>query len=261
MAAIKGVAGTKGIQRRVLREEVREHLVEAILHGEIPAGARIIETHVAQQLGVSQAPVREALRDLEMLGFVVSSAFRGTQVRSISNSDLTQIYPIRAALEGVAARAVAARGDEATLARLRTLLKSMRSAAARGDTHAALDADIAFHQTIVEASGNRLLKQIWDSIRFDTTTFVTAAITRRPLRQLADRHVVVLGALEAKDPVAAEQAMRQHIEELGDWIRAVTSDESSESNGANGAEVRPKRAAALPRARRASTGRNGDKRH
>jgi DNA-binding GntR family transcriptional regulator len=213
------------VQRRVLREEIREHLIEAILKGEIPFGARIIETHVAQQFSVSQAPVREALRDLEMLGFVVSSPFRGTQVREISNSELAAIYPIRAALEGVAAREAANRIDETGLARLADALEVMREAAARDDARGEVDADIKFHHLIVEASGNRLLRHFWESMRLETTTFLTVALTRRPLHQLAERHGPILAALRAKDPIAAEDAMRHHIEEAGEWVRSMAEKE------------------------------------
>src|SRR5262249_9015402 len=70
--------------RRVFREEIREQLIDDIISGRLAPGTRITETRLAQQFGVSQAPVREALRDLELFGFVVSSPFRGTQVRKIS---------------------------------------------------------------------------------------------------------------------------------------------------------------------------------
>src|SRR5262245_14412133 len=113
---------SRPLERRVFREEIREQLLEDILNGNLPPGARIVETRIAQQFGVSQGPVREALRDLELFGFVVSSPFRGTQVRKISTDDLLQIYPIRAALEGVAARAAAVRIDDATLAHLEELI-------------------------------------------------------------------------------------------------------------------------------------------
>ena len=93
---------TTGVTRRVLREEIKEYLIDAIFSGDLHAGDRIVETAIARQLNVSQGPVREALRDLEMLGLVVSSPFRGTQVREISYQDLAEIYPIRAALEGLA---------------------------------------------------------------------------------------------------------------------------------------------------------------
>src|SRR6185436_12893321 len=114
------------LERRVFREEIREKLIEDILNGRLAPGSRIVETRVAQQFGVSQGPVREALRDLELFGFVVSTSFRGTQVRQISTQDLLEIYPIRAALEGVAAYAAASRIDEATLTQLADLIEVMR---------------------------------------------------------------------------------------------------------------------------------------
>ncbi len=101
-------------ERRVLRDEIRDQLIEHILNGRLPPGERIVEMRIAQQFGVSQAPVREALRDLDLLGFVVSSPFRGAIVRQISVEELVQLYPIRAVLEGLAARHAAAshrRGD------------------------------------------------------------------------------------------------------------------------------------------------------
>src|SRR5215204_7517236 len=92
------------LERRVFREEIREKLIEDILNGRLAPGSRIVETRIAQQFGVSQGPVREALRDLELFGFVVSEPFRGTRVRETSKEDLIELYEIRAALEGVAAR-------------------------------------------------------------------------------------------------------------------------------------------------------------
>lgn len=208
-----------------MREEIREYLIAAILKGEISPGAKIVETRLANQFGVSQAPVREALRDLEMLGFIVSSPFRGTQVRRINNRELADIYPIRAAVEALAARAAATQIDEPTLARLESLLGLMCDAAARGDMRAEVDADIAFHHTIVVASGNRTLMQFWEMMRLETTTFLTLAVTQRPLEELAGRHRSVLAALQARDPEQAAEAMRRHIEEPGEWIRAVADQE------------------------------------
>lgn len=217
--------------RRVLREDIKEFLIDAIVRGELKPGERIVETQVAQQLGVSQGPVREALRDLEIFGFVVSSPFRGTQVRQISNEDLVEIYPIRAALEGIAARFAAVHIDDAMLVQLETLLDQMREAAAAGDREAHIDADVAFHRTIIEASGNKLLRQFWESMRLATTTFVTNAMVRRSLGELADRHAPVLTALQARDPSAAEEAMRRHIEEPGEWVLGVVQAAQHEADG------------------------------
>jgi DNA-binding GntR family transcriptional regulator len=225
------------LERRVFREEIREQLIEDILNGRLQPGARIVETRIAQQFGVSQGPVREALRDLELFGFVVSSPFRGTQVRQITTEDLLQIYPIRAALEAVAARAAAERIDDATLNHLEELITSMREAAARDDHRAQADADHAFHAAIVKASGNHMLEHVWQSMRLSISTCVTRSVTHRSLHELAERHTVVLDALRAHDPDRAEAAIRRHIEEPGEWILSQHKREQA------GAESDPKHAA------------------
>jgi DNA-binding GntR family transcriptional regulator len=208
---------TRVLGRRVLRQEIREILMEDILRGRIKPGERIVETRIAREFGVSQAPVREALRDLELLGFVVTSAFRSTQVREVSQEERAEIYPIRAALEGLAARAAAARLDDSGLKHLEGLIQVMRDAATRADKQAQIDADIAFHLYIVEASGNRLLKQFWESMRLPLTTFTTVTFSHWPLTILAERHVPLLEALRSRDPATAEAAMRAHLEELADY--------------------------------------------
>jgi DNA-binding GntR family transcriptional regulator len=208
--------------RRVLREEIREQLIEDILSGRLKPSTRIVETRLAQELGVSQAPVREALRDLELFGFVTSSPFRGTQVREISPQDVLEIYPVRAALEAVGAHAAASRIDEKTLELLEGFIAAMRSAADSNDHRAHVDADYAFHQAIIKASGNRTLQHLWQTMRLAMTTSVTHAMTQlthRSLHEIGERHVPVLESLRARDPERAEAAMRRHIEEPGEWIR------------------------------------------
>src|SRR5512132_98295 len=200
---MRGMAGGNAAdrrkpERRVLREEVRDHLMKEILDGHLAPGDRIVETRIAQQFGVSQGPVREALRDLELFGFVVCSPFRGTQVRKISTEDLLEIYPIRAALEGVAAKAAATRIDEATLKHLEGLIATMRKAARRNDGSAHAHADFSFHEAIIKASGNRMLEHVWQTMRLATTTFVTHAMTQlthRTLDEIGERHVPLLAAL------------------------------------------------------------------
>jgi DNA-binding GntR family transcriptional regulator len=205
------------LERRVFREEIREQLIEDILNGRLPPGARIVETRIAQQFGVSQGPVREALRDLELFGFVVSSPFRGTQVRRITTDDLLEIYPI----EGVAARTAALLIDDATLEHLDELIGAMREAAACNDPHAQANVDSAFHHAIIKAAGNRMLEHVWQTMRLSITTCVTHAVTHRSLHEIAERHVPVLEALRQRDPVRAEAELRHHIEEPGEWIRAA----------------------------------------
>jgi DNA-binding GntR family transcriptional regulator len=216
------------IVRRVLREEIKEYLIDAILRGQLRPGDRIIETRIAQDLGVSQTPVREALRDLELLGFVTSEPFRGTRVRAFTHEELVQIYPIRAAIEGVAARAAATRITTEQLLALEEQIDRMREASELGDEATAIEADIAFHRIIVEASGNRLLEQFWTSLSLATTTFLTFSIHRRAIEGLAARHEPILEALRARDPDRAEAAMRRHIEEPGRWVYEALSREDPE---------------------------------
>jgi len=220
--------GSRPAERRVLREEIRDEIIEDILNERLASGDRIVETRIAQRFGVSQAPVREALRDLELLGFVVSSPFRGAVVRKISAEDLLQLYPIRSVLEGLAARTAAVKIGDADLKKLEKLIVSMRRMAARGDNRAAVQADFAFHLVIVEASGNRLLRQIWERMALATTTFLTISKSHRSLKVIAERHVLVLEALRARDPEAAESAMRRHIDEPGQWLRTAMEEEQAE---------------------------------
>lgn len=214
---------THPVERRVFRDDIREQLIEDILSGRLPPGSRLVETRLAQQFGVSQAPVREALRDLALLGFVVSSAFRGTEVRRITPEELLEIYPIRAALEGVGARAAATRIDDASLERLEGLIATMRDAASRNDHRAQVVADAEFHHTIISAAHNRILEHVWQTMRLSVTTCVTHSVTHRSLHEIAERHVPVLEALKAHDPARAEAAIRHHIEEPGEWIRAAAA--------------------------------------
>jgi DNA-binding GntR family transcriptional regulator len=204
--------------RRTFREDIKEFLIDAILNGTLKAGERIVETHIARQLNVSQGPVREALRDLELLGFVESVPFKGTYVRTNSYEELMQIYPIRAAIEGVAAHAAATRITDESLAQLRECFESMLAAAEQHDNHAHAAADIEFHRTFVAASDNHLLFQFWDNMRLATTTFMSAILSHRDLRQLTLRHEPILTALELHDADAAERAARWHIDELRVWI-------------------------------------------
>ena len=223
---------SRPLERRVFRDEIREQLIEDILNGRLAPGARIVETRIAHQFGVSQGPVREALRDLELFGFVVSSPFRGTQVRKMSTEELLEIYPIRAALESVAARAAAVRIDQATLAHLEELIGVMREAAVRDDHPAEADADHRFHHAIVKASGNRMLEHMWQTMRLSITTCLTLSITHRSLHEIAERHVAVLEALRSGDPDRAESAIRRHIEEPGEWARSAHQQQELAANPA-----------------------------
>jgi DNA-binding GntR family transcriptional regulator len=211
------------VSRTVLREQVKELLLERILSGELAPGERLVETRIAQELGTSQAPVREALRDLELLRLVESQPFRGARVRAVTPEELAEIYPVRAALEEVAARETAARLDSGTDARLEAEVEAMRRAAAAGNSHDQAEHDVQFHRLIVEASGNRTLLEVWTSLRVEARTLMTLLKTDLDLRELAEMHQAVLDALRSGDADVAGRVVRAHVESFGPLLLKGTA--------------------------------------
>jgi DNA-binding GntR family transcriptional regulator len=205
------------VTRSMLREQIKDALVERILDGTYGPGERIVEIRVAEELGVSQAPVREALRELELLRFVVSEPFRGARVREVTAEELAEIYPVRAALEEVAARA-AAPALAGEVGPLEIELTAMRRAAAAADVHEFIARDVAFHRVIVEASGNRTLQELWQSLHVELRTTITLIRRVDDLAQVAESHVPVLEALDAGDAERAASELRTHIESFASWV-------------------------------------------
>jgi DNA-binding GntR family transcriptional regulator len=206
------------LSRTVLREQVKEVLLARILEGTYAPGDRLVETRIAQELGTSQAPVREALRELELLRFVESKPYVGARVRELSEEELAEIYPVRAAIEEVAAREATARLG-GRVERLAAELEAMREAADADDLHGLVEADVRFHRLIVEASGNRTLLEVWSSLRVEARTIITVLATGVDRRELAEMHRPILDALARGDPGEAGQAVREHVEHFGRMLK------------------------------------------
>lgn len=201
------------LPRSVLSAQVKDRLLTMILEGELAPGARIIETRVARDLGTSQAPVREALRDLATLGLVEMHPFRGARVREPHADELIEAMEVRGEIEAIAARQAATRIDAATLARMKELLDEMRACAARGDAHAQALANSQFHNLVIAASGNRTVQRLWEILEPFARTYMTAAAPGADLHWLAERHVAIIEALEARDADKAAEQMRVHARE------------------------------------------------
>ena len=193
-------------------------ILQRIVEGSLEPGSRIVETRIAQELGVSQGPVREALRDLEQLGCVVHEPNRGCSVRDFSLAELLEAFPVRAALEALAARLAAERITKAELAELEQLLGRMRRAAQRGDAHDQSQANASFHATIVRAARNRTLERQWQMLEPYSRTYLTVSRPGIDLVFLSDRHVPILNALRNRDPAAAAQAMQDPLMGAADLL-------------------------------------------
>lgn len=201
------------LPRSVLSAQIKDRMLQWVLQGELPPGSRIIETRIARQLGTSQAPVREALRDLATLGLVEMHPFRGARVREPEPEELIEAMELRGELEAIAARSAVRRIDEAGLARMRELLDEMRASAAGGDAHAQALHNSEFHDCIITASGNRTLQRLWSMLEPFARTYLTATLPGADLHWLAERHVAILDAFTARDAERAAEAMRLHARE------------------------------------------------
>ena len=209
------------VSRTVLREQIKEILLERILRGELEPGERLVETRIARELGTSQAPVREALRDLQLLRLVESEPFRGARVRAVDDAQLLPVFPVRAALEELAAReaAVRANGDVRPLERE---LVAMREAAAREDWRTQISHDLAFHRTVVEMADNEPLLQCWLVLGVEVSTAFAVYWTYWDQMDLAEFHVPIVEAIRAGDPARAGAEARKHVRRTERVVRRRT---------------------------------------
>jgi DNA-binding GntR family transcriptional regulator len=201
--------------RVVLGDQVKEYVIKAIMSGEFQPGDRVVASSLARQLGVSQAPVREAIRDLVLLGFLEAEPFKGTSVRSFSAKELYEVYTVRASLESLAARLAAERLSDEDVYELKSTLDKMIRAAQEQDEEGMVRLDNRFHEAILQISDNQLLYQLWQTLQFGYWTIVTARSSSYDLEELARRHEALLEALATRDPQKAAVAMQRHIEDLG----------------------------------------------
>jgi DNA-binding GntR family transcriptional regulator len=202
----------------MLGQQIREILLERIFKGELQPGDRIVELQLANELGTSQAPVREALRELQSLGFVEHEPYRGTRVRRITERELAEIFPVRAALEELAAQEAASRLN-GRVEELEREFEAMRAAAGSKDLQDLAGHDARFHRLIVEAAENKVLLDLWKTLRVEARVVVTALKTDIDLDELAEMHRPLLEALAEGSPEKAGRALRYHFEVLQAMVK------------------------------------------
>jgi DNA-binding GntR family transcriptional regulator len=203
------------IARSVLADHVKDRLLQDIVAGRYPPDARIVETQLARELGVSQAPVREALRGLEALGLVEILPFRGARIRRPSIAELLEAYAVRFELEALGARLGVPRMTDADLADLEALGEAMQQAAAAGDRHEVAVADAAFHARLLHLAGNATLERVWRSLEPFSRTYITLVAPGADAHWTADLHPRILAALRTRDAEQVVEALREHFDEAG----------------------------------------------
>ena len=205
-------AGEGIVDRSLLSDQVYTRIRTQILDRDLMPGARIVESELARQLGVSQAPVRDALRRLAHEGLVEQFARRGTFVTEVSEDEARQTYAVRAVLEELAAHQFIASAPSGAVDELERYLGEMRTAAAQDDVVALVHADVAFHRTIWESSGNVLLPRMWPMVEANFRRLTPISNRERfpSLMLVADSHGPLLDGLRARDPHVGT-LLREHV--------------------------------------------------
>lgn len=220
------------VERTVLSDQVKDRLLERIVSGELEPGSRIVETRVAREFGISQAPVREALRSLATLGLVEMRPHRGAWVRKPNQKELIEAVQVRGVLEAFAAELAAPTISDELILDLERLLEEMLDLAANGDALAQAHKNAEFHATVVSAAGNAMLERTWKLLEPFSQTYLTATVPGVDLMWLAKRHKPIVDALKARDPEAAALVMRHHLEQAAEIRgRLVQKDEHAEGDG------------------------------
>lgn len=209
---------------RQLWEAVSAQLRDEILDGRIPAGARLVETELAERFGVSRGPIRDALRDLARGGLVVDLPRRGTFVSSLDERDLEEVYVIRRALEEVAVRLAIAKASEVDIHELYSVLEEVEAAYGRDDLAAAWEADMAFHRTYCRLSGNRRLLTLFDDLALQTMLLMRTELEAHASLGWAPPtayHRLIADGIAARDVPAAVGAVGAHYQYTHDRLHAA----------------------------------------
>lgn len=195
-----------------LRDVVFGTLRDAILTGKLLPGERLMENQLADKLGVSRTPVREALRMLELENLVELVPRKGAQVLDMSEKDVVDILEIRSALEGLATRLACQKISEDGIEKLRALEEKFEKAIADGEQELIAALDEEFHDVIFSATQNDKLCQMYHNLRTQLYRYRMAHIKKdSTIKPIVDHHKRIIHAIESRDPEGGSFAAREHI--------------------------------------------------
>ena len=196
---------------RPLRDVVVDNLRQAIVSGQFPAGMRLMELQLAEEMGVSRTPVREAIRKMELEGLVVMIPRRGAYVADISIKDINEVYEIRTALDVLAAGLAAERIDE--IREMKELLDADKPLVVAKDYPKIIENDTAFHDVIYKASRNKRCMNIISNLR-EQITAIRGRSMPYPgrLDDMIKEHENIYEAIAQRSVDKAQKAVRTHME-------------------------------------------------
>jgi DNA-binding GntR family transcriptional regulator len=202
-----------------LRQAVYDALAELIANGTLRPGQHLVESDLAEYLAVSRQPVREALQRLHGDGWVELRPAHGAFVHTPTHEEVVQLLGVRSVLEAYSAYGAAQRATAADIARLRELQAAGEAAVAEGDQRGMVDANAAFHQSIVQISGNTVLADLIAQVERRVRWYYTP-IARPRGKEAWTEHANVTTAIADGDAERAQRLMRDHTERTIESYRA-----------------------------------------
>lgn len=195
-----------------LRDVVFHTLREAILRGDLKPGERLMELQLAEKLGVSRTPIREAIRMLEQEGLAVTMPRRGAEVARMTLKDMEDVLEIREALDELAVRIACARITDEQLKKLSEVKKQFESSTQTGDVKQIAEADVSFHDVIYEATGNPKLVTLLNNLREQVYRYRVEYIKNpKNYPVLIKEHEAILQSLKDREVDRAVSAMQEHV--------------------------------------------------
>ncbi|NDL66751.1 GntR family transcriptional regulator [Anaerotalea alkaliphila] len=203
-----------------LRDVVFNSLREAILKGEFQPGERLMEKQLAEKMGVSRTPIREAIRKLELEGLVVMIPRKGAEVAQITEKDLKDVLEVRATLEALAVKIACQKMTEEELQALVDVNELFRQAANGHDTDQVIHQDVAFHDIIFQSTRNDKLIQIINNLREQIYRFRVEYITKmEDFQTLVEEHDDIVDAIRHRNNTLAQTLAERHIENQEKSVR------------------------------------------
>ena len=190
------------------RDAVRESIRGLVIDGALRPGDRLVERQLADRLGVSRVPVREALRQLVHEGFAEERPTRGMVVRRLDESDVETLFDVRRALEDLLCERVVATATEADLDRVEALVAQAHDALARGDLRETVALNAAFHAALVEVAGSGVLASVMEPVSGRMKWLLSQHDEPEVMHA---EHAAILRAFRARDVAAAQQLCRDHL--------------------------------------------------
>lgn len=216
-----------GIRGELLSTSVKKLLLDRIMSGHYKPGERIIELQLSKELGTSQSPVREALRDLAAIGIVTIHSRRGARVRLPTSKELSDISLVRAEIDALAATLAAPLLDETTLGQLRETYADMERHHGDGNHVALTQADAQFHRLIAMTSANQAIQHVFDQLEPFARTFITLTLPKANVQSIIGEHRLILNALEQRDAALAAQRAREHQVNVSGLFRDHFNDDGA----------------------------------